>query len=557
MRILSRATAVVRRVLDAVLIALILVVVFGVILGKVVPLTGRQTIIIGGSSMEPAIGVGSAIIVAPVAAADLHVGDVVSLRAGDDRSLFTHRIVRIVDQPDGRWVQTKGDANDTPDPTLTHASAIEGRVQLADPAGRLPDRAAVDPDGRPVHDRPRRDAARRGLAARVARAGLDRPRPVRRRGDARADARRADLGPPGRRPPACRRRRFRLRPPDDRRPDRAVSIEPRGDAISGRPRTVSAPTATRTDGRPMRRLLPLGLVVALLTGAAAAAPMTLAQLTAADASTLSIGTDTLAPPTSLAASGTATVSLTWTASNDAYAAGLPGPAEHDERERLRPREHRDSRLGDLDDGLAREWRLLLRAALVLPELDQRQQQRGSDLARPDVHRLQGRAPPRRTPPTPAATATATKSTAGNACADGGGIATDASTGTNTTLSCTDTGKDRHRFWDFSLGVPGTATVQGIALRADVGLNNNSGTATLCAQLSWDGGTNWTGLKSVAVTNVAETTYTLGGASDTWGRTWTGSQLSNANFRVRLVDVSDRSTKDFRLDYVAVNVTYTP
>ncbi len=138
MRILSRATAVVRRVLDAVLIALILVVLFGVILGKVVPLTGRQTIIIGGSSMEPAIGVGSAIIVAPVAAADLNVGDVVSLRAGDDRSLFTHRIVRIVDQPDGRWVQTKGDANDTPDPTLTHASAIEGRVQLAIPlAGYL------------------------------------------------------------------------------------------------------------------------------------------------------------------------------------------------------------------------------------------------------------------------------------------------------------------------------------------------------------------------------------------------------------------------------------
>lgn len=138
MRILSRATAIVRRVLDAVLIALILVVLFGVILGKVVPLTGRQTIIIGGSSMEPAIGVGSAIIVAPVAAADLNVGDVVSLRAGDDRSLFTHRIVKIVDQPDGRWIRTKGDANASPDPTLVHASAVQGRVQLAIPlAGYL------------------------------------------------------------------------------------------------------------------------------------------------------------------------------------------------------------------------------------------------------------------------------------------------------------------------------------------------------------------------------------------------------------------------------------
>ena len=55
MRMLGRATAFVRRFLDAVLIALILVVLFGVILGKVVPLTGRQTIIVGGGSMEPAV----------------------------------------------------------------------------------------------------------------------------------------------------------------------------------------------------------------------------------------------------------------------------------------------------------------------------------------------------------------------------------------------------------------------------------------------------------------------------------------------------------------------
>jgi signal peptidase I len=138
MRTLSRATATVRRVLDAVLIALILVVVFGVILAKVVPVTGRQTIIVGGKSMEPAIGIGAAIIVAPVAPADLHVGDVVSLRAGEDGALFTHRIVEVVDQPDGRWVRTKGDANPSPDPTLVYASSIEGRVQLAIPlAGYL------------------------------------------------------------------------------------------------------------------------------------------------------------------------------------------------------------------------------------------------------------------------------------------------------------------------------------------------------------------------------------------------------------------------------------
>jgi signal peptidase I len=138
MRILSRATATVRRVLDAVLIVLILVVVFGVILAKVVPLTDRQTIIVGGKSMEPAISMGSAIIVAPVAPAELRVGDVISLRAGDDRALFTHRIIEVLDRPDGTWVRTQGDANDKPDPTPVPYSAIEGRVQLTIPlAGYL------------------------------------------------------------------------------------------------------------------------------------------------------------------------------------------------------------------------------------------------------------------------------------------------------------------------------------------------------------------------------------------------------------------------------------
>jgi signal peptidase I len=138
MRILGRSTATVRRLLDAVLIGLIVVVLFGVILGKVVPLTGRQTIIVGGRSMEPAIGLGSAIVTSPVAATDLRVGDVISLRAGQDRALFTHRIVEVLQRPEGVYVRTKGDANEHPDPTAVPAGDVEGRVQLTIPlAGYL------------------------------------------------------------------------------------------------------------------------------------------------------------------------------------------------------------------------------------------------------------------------------------------------------------------------------------------------------------------------------------------------------------------------------------
>jgi hypothetical protein len=39
--------------------------------------------------------------------------------------------------------------------------------------------------------------------------------------------------------------------------------------------------------------------------------------------------------------------------------------------------------------------------------------------------------------------------------------------------------------------------------------------------------------------------------------WTLSMLSDANFRVRVIDVSSSTSRDFSLDWVAVRVTYTP
>jgi hypothetical protein len=95
MRISSRRFATLRRVCDSLLITLILVVLFGMILGRLVPLTGRTTLIIGGNSMQPTIPIGAAVIVEPVAPAAIQVGDVVSLRTGAHlQSVFTHRVTR-------------------------------------------------------------------------------------------------------------------------------------------------------------------------------------------------------------------------------------------------------------------------------------------------------------------------------------------------------------------------------------------------------------------------------------------------------------------------------
>ncbi|MCI0583560.1 MAG: signal peptidase I [Chloroflexi bacterium] len=129
--VLAKPIPALRRGLDLAFLALALVVVAALVLSRRVPLTGRITYVVGGPSMEPSIHQGSAIVVEPVDPSALGVGDLVSMRVGPEQAVFTHRIVRIVDRSDGLWLETKGDANATPDPVLVPASAVIGRVVVA------------------------------------------------------------------------------------------------------------------------------------------------------------------------------------------------------------------------------------------------------------------------------------------------------------------------------------------------------------------------------------------------------------------------------------------
>ena len=146
----------------------------------------------------------------------------------------------------------------------------------------------------------------------------------------------------------------------------------------------------------------------------------------------------------------------------------------------------------------------------------------------------------------------------NAHADSGGVAQDVNSGTNNSSSCTANSKDKHRFYDFNISLSGGATVRGIEVRLDAFADSTSSSPRLCVQLSWDGGTTWTSAKQTATLTASEATYILGGPLDTWGRTWTTTNLSNANFRVRVIDVASGSgaaSRDFSLDWISVRVSY--
>lgn len=312
---------------------------------------------------------------------------------------------------------------------------------------------------------------------------------------------------------------------------------------------------------PVRARLPLvavAFVVAALAIAGGAPRSTLARLTDTDTSTQNISTDTLNPPTSLAASGGATIGLSWVATVDTYASGyeiwrstvsgsgyaLAGSAT--------PR----SATSATDSPAAGTYYYVLRSYF------QNWRSANSNEASatvPGASTDTGQKPCVTTAADTGGDNDGYEVSAANLCADDSTVATDTNTGTaGRSTSCANAANDRHRFQGFAFGLPGSVTsVSGIEIRIDEGLNNNGGTSNLCVELSWDGGTSWTAPKTINLVGAAEATYLAGGAADTWGHTWTASQLSASNFRVRVMDATSQPNKDFKMDYLAARVVYVP
>jgi hypothetical protein len=310
--------------------------------------------------------------------------------------------------------------------------------------------------------------------------------------------------------------------------------------------------------RRLAALVATAVLVPVLLGTSATA--SLARLTDADTTTEALSTDTLNPPTSLAATGGTSASLTWGATPDTYAAGYElqratvsgGP--YSVVATITPR----TTVATTNTPPASGTYYYVLRSTFQNWLSVNSNQASATVTLPPTSTgYKGCAA--------ASNATDTggdgngyETSAANACTDDTLSATDANSGTNTNTACTNAGKDRHRYWGFPLGVPTTvASVGGIQVRADEGLNATSGTNLLCVELSWNGGTTWTTPKMVTLTATAATTYTLGTTSDLWGRTWSGADFSTTNFRVRVTDVSSVATRSFLLEYLAVQVTYTP
>ena len=140
----------------------------------------------------------------------------------------------------------------------------------------------------------------------------------------------------------------------------------------------------------------------------------------------------------------------------------------------------------------------------------------------------------------------------NAFADGG-------TDPNYKAENIDGAWEKHEFYDYGFSIDSSCVIAGIEVRLDWWLDALDGTSQIDVRLSWDGGSSRTALKSDIVETTSEHTGVLGSLTDTWGRAWTPTELTNANFRIRL-DIEctgNCSSRDYFLDWVPVKVYYGP
>lgn len=91
---------------------------------------GFFSVLMSGS-MEPAIPVGSIVVVKKVNPEDVKVGDVIAFETGESTTM--HRVIDKVFEDGSFHFKTKGDANEDPDPWIVNPEDVSGALMLTIP----------------------------------------------------------------------------------------------------------------------------------------------------------------------------------------------------------------------------------------------------------------------------------------------------------------------------------------------------------------------------------------------------------------------------------------
>lgn len=110
---------------------------------------------------------------------------------------------------------------------------------------------------------------------------------------------------------------------------------------------------------------------------------------------------------------------------------------------------------------------------------------------------------------------------------------------------------RHSYGNFGFNVPTNNTITGIEVKIEA--SGTTAAGSIEVKLSWDGGASLTSAKTAGTLTGTDAIYTLGSPSDTWGRSWTPSEFTNANFKIEVISQPNSNT--VQIDAIRVNVNH--
>lgn len=117
--------------------------------------------------------------------------------------------------------------------------------------------------------------------------------------------------------------------------------------------------------------------------------------------------------------------------------------------------------------------------------------------------------------------------------------------------------DKQQYGTFNIStIPTGSIINGIEVRVEAHSNIASDERHFHVDLSWNNGVNFGNNENASNYGISDSTQTLGSATNTWGRTWSSSEFTNSNFRVRL-EADLHSFRTLYLDYIEVKVYFTP
>jgi hypothetical protein len=108
---------------------------------------------------------------------------------------------------------------------------------------------------------------------------------------------------------------------------------------------------------------------------------------------------------------------------------------------------------------------------------------------------------------------------------------------------------RQSYNNFNFNIPTGNTIQGLAVKLDA--SGTTADGTIDVSISWDGGSTYTTAKATPTMSGSDVVYTVGGATDTWGRSWSPTEFTPSNFILRVS--AQPSSNTIRLDALEIRI----